>query len=364
MAQTTYTYSISTDFPNGAVNTTKLENEICNSQITIALERIDTVGDTIDIIFKNSLPTADKTLLDGDTSSPCGGLIAAHDNSASAVPVQEVIFPTPQLTYSKPVELLSCDRVWSFSHDFTDKTTWYGDAVRVVDESLSGDGYTYSFANQNIIDLSHGKIADEDIIVPTAYQGGSSFLPVIKVGGVTKTEREFGEETGGDYSINYEAGTVTFFVQVTESVTATYFYATNSNYYVRPANGQKITVTSVELLFTKDVEMTDALAVAVYTYNPYLGNPPEKFIYQPSYSLYKRFYDLVSWSRGSFPVIPKFGTGTRMAEDDIVQLRIDYMNPLVLRSSYGMEFRCWTKKHRAFNGSSAGFTAYGITEAE
>jgi hypothetical protein len=260
--------------------------------------------------------------------------------------------------------LLSCDRIWSFSHDFSDKTTWYGDSIRVVDETLSGNGTVYNFANTNVIDLSHGKIADENIIVPTSSQGGSSFIPVIKVGGVTKTEREFGETTDGDYEIDYKAGTLTFFSTVSDTVTATYYYTTTSNYYVRPENGHKITVTSVELLFTKDVNMTDDLAVAVFTYNPYLGNPPEKFMYQPSYSLYKRFYDLVSWSRGSFPVIPQFGTSARMAEDDIVQLRIDYMNPLVLRSSYGMEFRCWTRRHREFTGSSAGFTAYGITEVE
>jgi hypothetical protein len=363
MAQT-YTYSISSDFPNGTVNTSKLENEIRSSSITIALDRIDTSGDTIDIIFKDSLPASDKNIFDGDQTGPAAGLIASHDNSPNATPIQEVIFPVPQLIYSKPIELTSCDRVWSFSHDFSDKTTWYGDSVRVVDETLSGDGITYNFAHSYIIDLSHGKIADEDIVIPTPSQGGSSFIPVIKVGGITKTEREFGEETGGDYEIDYATGTLTFYTQVYDTVTATYYYATNSNYYVRPSNGQKITITSVELLFTKDVCMTDALAVAVFTYNPYLGTPPQKFIYQPSYSLYKRFYDLVSWSRGSFPVIPKFGTGPRMAEDDIVQLRIDYMNPLVLRSSYGMEFRCWTTKHKEFTGSSAGFTAYGITEQE
>lgn len=80
---TQYTYSITSDFPGGAVNTSNLQTEIQASSIVTALDRIDTAGDVIDVWFKDALSAADKTTLDNDTTGPSGGLIAAHDNSVT-----------------------------------------------------------------------------------------------------------------------------------------------------------------------------------------------------------------------------------------------------------------------------------------
>jgi hypothetical protein len=77
---TTYTYSVSSDMPNGVVSTGNLNNEIHLSSIVTALERIDTVGDNLYIVFKDALSSADKTTLDGDTTGPAGGLLASHDH--------------------------------------------------------------------------------------------------------------------------------------------------------------------------------------------------------------------------------------------------------------------------------------------
>jgi len=81
-----YTYSIVNDFPDGAVNTEKLVTEIGASSIATSLDRVDTnpAGDDedrIDVVFVAELSSGDKTTLDGDTTSPAGGLIAAHDNT-------------------------------------------------------------------------------------------------------------------------------------------------------------------------------------------------------------------------------------------------------------------------------------------
>jgi len=80
-----YTYSINDDFPEGAVNATKLHDEITASAIATALEGIKVGGggdsDRLDIVFESELSSGDKTTLDGDVSNPAGGLIAAHDNS-------------------------------------------------------------------------------------------------------------------------------------------------------------------------------------------------------------------------------------------------------------------------------------------
>ena len=84
MAETTYDFTISTDFPGGAVNTTKFRIEIQASAIETALETINTTGDDIDVVFKAALSAGDETILHGDTTGPAGGLIAAHDNTPSS----------------------------------------------------------------------------------------------------------------------------------------------------------------------------------------------------------------------------------------------------------------------------------------
>jgi hypothetical protein len=94
MPQTTYTYSIAGDLPSGKVNAEKLDIEIRDSSILTALSYLiinpdDDDADRIDIIFKDALSVGDKTILDGDTTAPAGGLIALHDNTETT-PKREV----------------------------------------------------------------------------------------------------------------------------------------------------------------------------------------------------------------------------------------------------------------------------------
>ena len=79
---TTYSYTISTDFSNGAVAPLKLQDQINDSSITSAtLEGITIVDEvTCDVTFDQGLSGADKITLDGDTSPPsAGSLIWDHD---------------------------------------------------------------------------------------------------------------------------------------------------------------------------------------------------------------------------------------------------------------------------------------------
>lgn len=94
MPEQAYTYSISDDFPDGVADITNLAAEITASAIVTALERIDVNPanddeDRLDIVFKAALSTGDKTILDGDTTGPSGGLIAQHDTThvAAELPV-------------------------------------------------------------------------------------------------------------------------------------------------------------------------------------------------------------------------------------------------------------------------------------
>jgi hypothetical protein len=77
MAETIYQYSISTDTANGIVSTGKLKSEIQNSaEILISLNRIDTIGDNLNIIFNATISSAENDKLDA--------IVAVHDGVSIA----------------------------------------------------------------------------------------------------------------------------------------------------------------------------------------------------------------------------------------------------------------------------------------
>lgn len=88
---TDYVYSVADDMPNGKVNTAHLSSEIEASSIETTLLDINTsggsvawgvtTGGSLTISFDGTLTSAEKTTLDGDTTDPAGGLLAAHDNN-------------------------------------------------------------------------------------------------------------------------------------------------------------------------------------------------------------------------------------------------------------------------------------------
>jgi hypothetical protein len=74
---TKYTYSISNDTANGAVNPTTLTTEIQQSTIVVALDGIETGDDVLDIWFKDPLSGADQTTLTA--------VVAAHAGEPAVV---------------------------------------------------------------------------------------------------------------------------------------------------------------------------------------------------------------------------------------------------------------------------------------
>ena len=77
MAETTYTYSITNDTANGVATTQSLVTEVQASAIVTALDRIDTAGDDLNVVFKDALSAGDKTILDGLVSSHQGEPVPA-----------------------------------------------------------------------------------------------------------------------------------------------------------------------------------------------------------------------------------------------------------------------------------------------
>jgi hypothetical protein len=71
---TKYTFSITGDTLNGAVNSVRLTNEITTADITIALDYINTNDDDCDVWFK--------TYLSGPEITTLNGILAAHTGEA------------------------------------------------------------------------------------------------------------------------------------------------------------------------------------------------------------------------------------------------------------------------------------------
>lgn len=63
MAETKYVYAISTGTLNGLVNSNALESEINASTITIAVSRIETAADVLDVYMKDALSAGEQTTL-------------------------------------------------------------------------------------------------------------------------------------------------------------------------------------------------------------------------------------------------------------------------------------------------------------
>ena len=74
MPDTPYNYTISTATANGAVVSSKLEDEIQATSIVTALASVVTTGDILTITFRDALSSGDKTTLDG--------VVSAHDGVA------------------------------------------------------------------------------------------------------------------------------------------------------------------------------------------------------------------------------------------------------------------------------------------
>ena len=258
-------------------------------------------------------------------------------------------------------------RDWTFSHNFCDKTTWFGDSIRVVGEAV-GTGNdvlgVFNLDHDYVIDLSHGKISDEDNVVPTASQGGTNFIPSVYLDGVLKTERPYGAASGGDYTINYVTGVLTFFTPpgLGAAITADYFYSpadSGSTMYIRPSPGKKTIITAAECQFSANLDLNDTLISSIFTYNPFLGAPPAKFEYPGASAKFKRFWDFVSYTNGTFPSLPAMGGSTRGTQQAIYQLRFEYVVTIPLDDAYGVEMRVWLENHNPYGGDQGQITFYG-----
>jgi hypothetical protein len=265
----------------------------------------------------------------------------------------------------KPVDL---DRVYIFSVDFCRRETWYIDSVAVEAEVVgTGNGSTLAFSLNHpwVVDLGHGKVTEEDRIAPPGgSQGG--YRPSVWVGTELKTEREAFEASGGDYTLDYETGDLTFFTAPGEgvAVTASYFYVPDGVgpcVKIVPVAGKKTIINTHESQFSADWSMDDTIIVEIRA-TQYPGFEGVDILLDQT--KLKTVGNVLDWFSGSFPVIPANGGGIRGLSSDILIGRVDYISTINLLSSIGMYLKCFTEHARGFGGERAAMTYYGYQVEE
>lgn len=371
----TYEYSIASDFPNHKVATGRLSSEIQSSAITIALDAVNTSGDVCSVVFKANLSGEEETILDGLVAAHSGEPLPEPGYEADGTPIISLKAKQPD---GIPV-FANAPRDGSEwvvgTHNFCDPCSWFGDSIRVANETLtdSGDGLTFTSAHVNWIDMVSGRMHNDDVWVqiqqmmdpadPHGYQ------VVVKVDGTEQTMRAPFATSGGDYEVNWDDGTVTFFSSKSGSVvTASYSYATTNTFYLRPMPGKRLAIEDAEADISSDVHMCDPIAYSAWHFDPetmaYVCDMEAK---------YKRAGQIITEARGCYPEFTAIGASDEEKQiEDIREFRrvsrgmkynrqaipFQYATVKWLRSAWMQEVRVYTASGDSLVGETVTMTFY------
>ncbi len=159
------------------------------------------------------------------------------------------------------------------SHNFCDKTTWFGGSTRVEDQALEPkdgyDGYVWKSTNSDHIDwidMVTGRMHNQEKWVEESPHG---YSVIVKVNGVEQTvcpPFKF-ESTDGYYWIDYDNGEINFFSDMRgNTVTATFSYANDSTFYLKPFPGKTLRIEDAESDFSQDCVLNTKFGYIVVGY--------------------------------------------------------------------------------------------------
>lgn len=254
-----------------------------------------------------------------------------------------------------------------YTFNWCDPTTWYLGATRIVDEVMvdSGDHTTYELEDwtnkMHIVDVYHGKITNEDWLLDA---GDNSYRVVVKVNDVEKDEQDPHYGSGGDYTVDYNAGTVTFLsaLQDEDVVKITYHKVDRtagdgsaSQWILGTVPGRALEIVKVEVQFSEDVGLTDSVLFQAYVAgNPY-GNP----------DIYKTMWDFYNDANGCYPELPALGGNSwRGATTKAYSFPWLYQAVKRLSSVYSSEVRLCLQHDEPFTGANATATFYCLSVEE
>lgn len=370
---TTFQYTIDADetFPNRKVDLPRFTQEIQASTITVALASgsPSVAGGNCVIQFKSDLSDPEALTLEGLVKAHSGEPLPAPTQSVSVVGISATSEGRLPTAAARPI----APKLTKISPNWCDKTTWYGDSEEVMDEVAtdSGDHTTYSVSHQFLIDVYHGKITFEEQLKD---DDGSNYRIRVKVNDVEKVEQDPHFGAGGDYTVNYAAGTVTFLtaLQPSDVVKVRYHYAQTSLFIITPIPAKKMLIGTVEVQFSEDAVMNDTIVFQAYglvdVFAPQLmpGIPSGTKIPIGDPLVYKTFADLLNDSNGAYPAYPAFGGSNWRSLKKAAYLFVwDYtVGATLLSSAAGMEIHVQLQHNTPIGGAYAVATFYCTSEDE
>lgn len=259
------------------------------------------------------------------------------------------------------IEKVTDSKVTIFTHNFCDKTTWYTKSVKITETPTdSGNHTTYNLSHQNVIDLTHFKITKEErILAPDT----GTYQPIVTVDNVVKEEQDSHYMSGGDYTINYTTGVLTFLTPLTELnvVSITYYYATTSEFYIQHDHTD-ININAVEVQISDDIILTDSLMYTPVgladTYAPELVPgvlPSGSWIQVGLPTIWNSVLDIINESNCSYPPYEAIGgIGNRGLQCKTFIFSFDYTAAEAVPCSLDIAIEVKTKHHEKLDGT------YGI----
>lgn len=287
----------------------------------------------------------------------------------------------PKMTTTDGVMRVSTERAEGsrctiVTPNWCDKTTWFYKSTKKTSITLvdSGDHTTYNADTGDggpWIDNYHGKYFNEDFL---RTEDGD--LPRLKVyvDGVEKTEQDPHTASGGDFTVDYDSGSVTFTSALagTETVTANVWQAGTSLWILKPAEGKHLKILYSEVQFSEDIELKDTVKFQPYGLvevfapqycpDPY---PAGTMIPLGDPVVYKTFMDFINEANGAYPSISKNDTATpawRNLPKNIDTFPFNYQAVTNIHSY--MEIRIFLEHEVVFGGFAATATFYCMSYDE
>lgn len=328
------------------VNVESLKLEIEASTITVALDKITLLGTDLDVYFKASLTTAEETTLTA--------VVDAHVYSATSPTAQKVLLDEKKTTSGlTKVSVYEPEGAAAtvVTHNFADKCSWYQGSIESLDTAMTtSDNLTYVASGKtHWIDLMSGRLYDEDNVMAAA---SNKYKPIVKVDGIEVT-------TG--FTIDYEAGSVTFGIAQTGVVTTSFWYASTSYYSLRPKSGKRLSIKAAEVQFCQGVTLPGPFVFAPW----FVDHPTYGTMEIPGQSVkYKNFKDFISACNLGQGLIPAIGDVLK----DTHVFPFNYARPKPIKHSEYIEIRVYCTNHTPLDyqagGQFATATFYVIIDDE
>lgn len=264
---------------NKSINPSQLSDEIQKSQITISLDHVETVGNNVTILFKSNLSLEEIIILDGLVNSH---IPLENVDQALLVKLDNV---TP-LEKALKVQLspLEGSNPALFSPNLCDKTTWYQDSIKVVDEILtSEDNIKFSSINKFWVNLVSGLVPYEDRLTVS-----NNYKVIVLVNGIA---------ISSGFSIDYKDGSISFESQKSGVISVTYWYATSFTYKIAPISGKILRLYGTQIKATKNIVWPNNQSI---TFQVYVSGFPygEVTTYKNKTNMYITASEVMSYNDG------------------------------------------------------------------